>query len=171
MRDMPRKNRIIIYLLLIIFFTILQSAPQINLVIFNIRPIFLITLTVCIGMFEREIVGGYLGLFAGICWDLVSSKPMGFYAILLLILGVLSGLIITNFMINNLMTAMILCGGALLFYGIICYIGTDFSYGMKNSAYSLWHSIIPQMLYSFVFVIPIYLFCRFLIKQIKQNEQ
>lgn len=170
MRDKTVKKRIISYLLLIIFFAVLQSAPRLSLEIWGIRPIFLISLTVCIGMFEKEIIGGYLGLFAGMCWDITSSKVVGFYSVFLLIIGVLCGLLITNFMQNNLTTLTILSAGALSLYGVIDYIGTEFTYGASSAVYSLIHVIIPQFLYSFVFVIPIYLFCRFLLKKIRQKE-
>lgn len=166
MRDVYLKKRIFLYIPIIIILAVMQSVPQLTLKILGVRPFLLIPITVALSMFEREIVGGYLGLFAGICWDISSLRIAGTNAIFLLIVGVVCGLLITNFMQSNLFSALILTLGASFLYGLLDYVGMEFSYGRASALYSLWHYILPQSVYTLLCIIPIYMFMRFLLKNL-----
>lgn len=166
MRDIYLKKRILLYIPIILIVAIMQSIPQLSVEIFGVRPLLLIPITVCLSMFEREIVGGYLGLLSGVLWDITSLKLPGSNAIILLIIGVVCGLLITNFMQSNLFSALILNLGAAFFYAILDYTGMEFAYNRQDALYSLLHHILPQMIYTVLCIIPIYVSLRFIIKNL-----
>ncbi len=57
--------RRIIFVLLLIFAHLLQNTPGCFFAFFGIRAYFLLTFTVCLGLFEREIAGAFFGVLAG----------------------------------------------------------------------------------------------------------
>ena len=166
MRDIYLKKRILLYIPIILIVAVMQSVPQLTVEIFGVRPLLLIPLAVCLGMFEREVVGGYLGLFAGALWDISSLKLPGSNAIALLVIGVICGLLITNFMQSNLFSALILTAGASVVYAILDYTGMEFAYSRTEALYSLLHNILPQFIYTVICIIPIYMSMRFILKNL-----
>ncbi|MEG1551899.1 MAG: rod shape-determining protein MreD, partial [Oscillospiraceae bacterium] len=87
-----------IFIILFLIGNILQNTQGFFPEIFGIRAYFLISLTVCVGMFEREIAGAVFGLFAGALWDGVSGMGDGYNALFLMIIGALCGLLINLLM-------------------------------------------------------------------------
>lgn len=168
-KDRKTKIRIFIYIVALILLSVIQSVPGINFAIKGVTPILLIPAVVCIGMFEREYIGGYLGLFAGMLWDLWGTSAVGLHAILLMIIGVVCGLFITDLLHNNMISAIILCTASMFFYGAVTLTAMYFSKESETIAYFTEKKLLPQLLYSLVFVIPLYLIFRAMIKKVKQS--
>ena len=100
-----------IFVLLILLAHLLQNTPGWFPAFFGIRVYFLLTFTVCLGLFEREIAGAMFGLVAGALWDSVSPLGDGYHAFLFLIIGAVCGILINTVMRNNLITALLLILG------------------------------------------------------------
>ena len=102
------------YGLLILLFSTPQPTPR------------LIPLTVCIAMYAGPVGGAAAGIAGGFLWDLYSDRLLGFNALLLLAVGCACGLLVRLLLRNNLLSALLLVGGALLFQGLADWFFTVF---------------------------------------------
>ena len=107
------------YGLLILLFSILQSTPRLIPEICGASPLLLVPLTVCIAMYAGPVGGAAAGIAGGFLWDLYSDRLLGFNALLLLAVGCACGLLVRLLLRNNLLSALLLVGGALLLTGVI----------------------------------------------------
>ena len=65
----PKYIRYIIYIVLIVLTAVLQNSLNIIPEIFGARAFVLLSLCVCIAMYEREIASAVFGVIAGVLWD------------------------------------------------------------------------------------------------------
>ena len=100
-----------IFVLLILCAHLLQNTPGWFPAFFGIRAYFLLTFTVCLGLFEREIAGAMFGLFAGALWDTVSPLGDGYHAFLFLIIGAVCGILINTGVGNPTVPSIVVLGG------------------------------------------------------------
>ena len=107
-----------VFVILILITNIFQNTRGWFPEIFSARAFLLIPLIVCLGMFEREVVGALLGALAGALWDSVFGLADGYNALFLMIIGGGCGLLINILMRNHLLTALILSGSATLLYTV-----------------------------------------------------
>lgn len=145
------------YGLLILLFSIMQTTPHMVPSFFGALPLPLLSLTVCIAMMVGPVGGGAAGVASGLLWDLYADRLLGFNALLLLIIGCGCGLLVRLLLRNNLLSAMLLTAGALVFQG-----GMDWAFNYllvmrEEPVYFLLHRILPNMAYTFVITPLIYL--------------
>lgn len=156
-----------LFVLIILFAHVLQNSKGIFPSVFGIHANLLIPLCVCIGMFEREIAGAALGLFAGVLWDTVSGLGDGYNALFLMIVGALCGLLINILMRNNLMTALLLSAAACILYSLLYSVFFLLAEGVDSVGYLLLRYYLPGSLYSFVFTPAWYLLVRLVMRKTK----
>lgn len=134
----PKYIRWVIYALIIAGAVLLQNSVGGLTEIFGVRIFLAIPVCIGIAMFEREIPSAILGAFAGVLWD-ISGGADGFNAIVLMIIPAVCSLLISHFMRNNLITAMVLGAGGIgvyeLLYVIIRFTGKGFSFGYLFTFY------------------------------------
>lgn len=127
----PKYIRWAVYAALLAASVLMQNSVGGLKNIFSISIFLAIPVLVSISMFERELPAAALGAFAGILWD-ISSGFDGFNALVLALIGALCSLLISHFMRNNLVTALVLCAGGTvaysLVYGIVNLINGGFSF-------------------------------------------
>ena len=136
--------------LIILLISVLQNTDGFFPQIFGIRALILIPAVVCISMFERDIYGMLLGLFAGMLWDVFASGA-SFNALFLLSVGFICGTLINTIMRNNIVTALILSTAAILFYIILYWVFNYVLTGFDSAAYMLLRYYLPSVLYTAVF--------------------
>lgn len=164
-------TRRVLLALLIFCSHILQNVLSFPPEIFGVRCWLLISLTVCIGMFERESAGLMLGLFAGLLWDVVSGHGDGFNTLFLMVIGAVCGLLINLWMRNNLLTALLLSGGAHVLYILLYMVFFILAGGVQDAGFLLLRYYLPTCLYSLLLT-PIYYFAvRFLMKRLQLVEE
>ena len=144
------------YGLLILLFSILQSTPRLIPEICGASPLLLVPLTVCIAMYVGPVGGAAAGIAGGFLWDLYSDRLLGFNALLLLAVGCACGLLVRLLLRNNLLSALLLVGGALLFQGLADWFFTVLLLGRDSPLYVLLHMTLPDLLYSLVLAPLIY---------------
>lgn len=129
----PKYVRWAIYGALLLVAVLMQNSVGGIKHIFSASVFLAIPVLVSIGMFERELTAAAAGAFAGILWD-ISSGFDGFNALALMLVGAVCSLLISHFMRNNLITAMVLCSGATAAYCLLYSIGTLLSgaFSFKN---------------------------------------
>lgn len=106
-RSRPYLQYLLLGLLLILLWAF-QSAPANLFDIALVRPMPCVVLVICIGIVYGEMAGGAFGLFAGLLMDLYTTPSVAFHVVLLTVLGVLCGLAVKHWLMNNLLSAVVL---------------------------------------------------------------
>lgn len=137
--------------LILLLLSVLQNTDGFFPQIFGVRALILIPAVVCMAMYERDIWGMLLGLFAGALWDITASGA-SFNALYLLTVGFVCGTLINTIMRNNVVTAMILSTLATLIYNIGYWAVSFIGGGMDNSGFILIRYYLPSILYTMLFI-------------------
>lgn len=154
-----------IFVLLILLAHLVQNTPGWFPAFFGIRAYFLLTFTVCLGLFEREIAGAMFGLFAGVLWDTVSPLGDGYHAFLFLLVGAACGILINTVMRNNLITALLLNTGAHLLYAVLYTVLFTVAQGIDGAGWLFLRYFLPSALLSVLFTPIVYLLVRFVMRR------
>lgn len=154
-----------IFVLLILLAHLVQHTPGWFPAFFGIRAYFLLTFTVCLGLFEREIAGAMFGLFAGVLWDTVSPLGDGYHAFLFLLIGAACGILINTVMRNNLITALLLNTGAHLLYAVLYTVLFTVAQGIDGAGWLFLRYFLPSALVSVLFTPIVYLLVRFVMRR------
>ena len=137
--------------LILLLLSVLQNTDGFFPQIFGVRALILIPAVVCMAMYERDIWGMLLGLFAGALWDITASGA-SFNALYMLTVGFVCGTLINTIMRNNVVTAMILSTLATLIYNIGYWAVSFVGGGMDNSGFILIRYYLPSILYTMLFI-------------------
>lgn len=156
-----------IFVLLLLIAHILQNTAGFFPEIFGVRAYFLLTLTVCLGLFEREVGGAAYGLFAGALWDTVSPAGDGFYALLFAAVGAVCGILINTLMRNNLRTALLLNALAHLLYISLYTVCFVLAQGIDNAGWLFLRYRLPSAVFSVLFTPFAYLAVRAVMRRTK----
>ncbi len=169
---MRRRTKLLLirrslFLVLIWIGHLLQNTSGFFPEIFGVRAYFLISLTVVLGLFERELPGALYGIFAGALWDSVSGLGDGFNALYLMLIGAVCGILINTVMRNNLRTALLLSGAAHLLYALLYLVFFLLAEGVDSVGFLFWRYLFPSVLYSLAFTPILYFFVRAVMQKTK----
>lgn len=172
-----RKNtkilliRRLIFALLILITHIFQNSRGFVPTIFGARAFLLIPVVVCIAMFEREMTGAMLGLFAGALWDSVSGVGDGYDTLFLMLIGAICGFLINVLMRNHLLTAIILNSCCCLaFAGAYC-VFFIMAQGVDSAGCLFLRYYLPSCVYTIMFTPFYYLLVRAIMRRtVVQDE-
>ncbi len=139
---------------------ILQNTQGFFPTVFGVHAYFLLTWTVCLGLFERELTGAVFGAFAGILWDAVSPLGDGFHALLFAGIGAVCGILINTIMRNNLVTALLLNTCAHVLYVSLYVVFFVLAEGVGDAGWLFIRYYLPSVLYSVLFTPIVYLAVR-----------
>lgn len=155
----------------IIVFTayILQTTPAL-LEFFGVKPLLVLSLCICIAVFEGEFAGGLFGFFIGLFCDSTSEIVFGFYAVIYLVLCVSAGLLTIYVFRKSTMNIMLLCLGA-----IFLTFGFEFFFAFVLYDYEgiipyFYTVIAPQIVYSSIFAFPFCVLMRYLHRRFEPDE-
>lgn len=114
------KNYIVwlVYGLSALALMLLQTAPRVFPTVLNARPVPLVIFVACVALFSGARVGMCMGVLTGLLWDVYAFRLFGFDALVLMIIGLIAGLLVEWLLRANFFTAMLLCGGAVLFHSL-----------------------------------------------------
>lgn len=163
----PKYIRWAIFGALLILSVLLQNSVGGLLEFFGARVLLTIPLCIAVAMFEREVAAAIFGALAGAFWD-VSSGVDGFNTIVLMILCAVSSLLISHFMRNNLVTALVLGAGSVAAYEII-YVAVRF-WGAGNPVRQIFTFYLPSLIITVVFLPVCYFIVRFIYNNYKIAE-
>lgn len=144
--------------------SVIQNTDGFFPQIFGVRALLLIPFVVCISMFERDIVGMFLGLFAGALWDIFASGA-SFNALFLTAVGFICGTLINTIMRNNVVTAFILSTAATVIYNICYWLFHYVFGGLDSAAYMLLRYYLPSIAYTVILVPLVFIIIRFVEKK------
>ena len=161
------KFRFIGYGILLLICYLLEVVPGTFPRVLGILPMLVLTVVVCVAMFEQEMIGGLFGMAGGLLLDVPSMSWPYFNALMFLIIGIFVGLA-THYLIRNMLsTALILTTASLLFYTTVDWILFYVLPGIDRVGYFFLRYRLLAVIYTIAFVIPIYFLIRRLTRSAK----
>lgn len=133
-------------LVLLICYTI-QSAPRF-LQIYGAKPMLIISLAICVAMFEGEFAGSLFGVVCGLFMDLYSSKFFGFYSILCLLLCLTCALLISFFVQRKLWSSVLMALGSITIISLADLFFFHILWGHDGILNMLLRVFLPNILYT-----------------------
>jgi len=128
-RRLIKTLKWIIYSLYLIFAYVIMVTPKL-MEISAIKPLLILPLTVCIGVFEGELSGGIFAIFAGFVWGANDVALFtGYYSLILFFCAVICGLFIKYFFKTKLINVVFLSSLSLILYLLTSFY---FKYGMRG---------------------------------------
>ncbi|MBR5246208.1 MAG: rod shape-determining protein MreD [Clostridia bacterium] len=146
-----KTKRYLTYALIIFLAHIVQNVLCVFPEIASVRPILLISVAVCISMFEGELVGAAAGLLAGALWDTVTVAADGYNAFYLMVACAVCGVMLRIFMRNNIVTYVIMNSGITLIYVITYVLFFISARGIDDAGAIFFRYYIPMGIYSLIF--------------------
>lgn len=143
-----KRNKYICYCLILLLCNLLQNIRGLSLELNGARCFILLPAAIILAMGEDEIIGGFLGLFAGLLWDLTSSVHMGFNSIFIALLCFLASALITYIVRNIFITNLIASAVTIILYGLIYWLIFIIIKGVDGGEMTLFTFYIPSMLYT-----------------------
>lgn len=143
-----KVKRYTIFTLIILCAHLLQNSLMIFPEIFGIRPILLISVAVCIAMFEGEFIGAVFGLVAGALWDTVTVTADGYNALYLAVACAVCGFLLRVFMRNNIITYIMINAAVIGFYCITYVLFFIAARGIDGAGEIFVRYYFPMVIYS-----------------------
>lgn len=149
-----------IYKLLTVFGAILLFVLQIcvfpYLSLGGITPNLIIIYIAVIGFMHGEHSGLLIGFFCGLLFDIFFGSFLGFYALLLMIIGFINGKFYGLFYPEDIKLPIFLIITSDLSYGLCNYIFLFLLKGHFRFGFYLTNIILPEMLYTIMSAIIVY---------------
>lgn len=162
--------RCVAYTIEIIILFVLQEIPYLMPSLLGVRPLLLIAAPMTIAILENEKMGLGFGIFAGLLMDMGYGPVVGFYAIMLGLLGFFIGLLAVNLVKTNVLTSL-LCTAVAVFTVISLHFVFFYllqGYDMAAHAYQKYY--LPMMLYSFLPTPVLYYFNKAFVVGVRERE-
>ena len=169
--ESQRKNiiiRRICLAVILLLLSVLQNTDGFFPQIFGVRALLLIPCVVCVAMYERDIWGMLLGLFAGALWDIFASGA-SFNALFLLAVGFACGTLINTIMRNNIVTATLLSFISSLIYNSGYWLFNFIIPKTDSAVFMLLRYYMPGVLYTSVLTPIIFLAVRAVVKHFSEE--
>lgn len=164
-----KVKRYVVYGVIILLAHILQNILTIFPEIVSVRPVLLISVAVCISMFEGEVVGAVAGLVSGALWDTVTVTADGYNAFYLMVACAVCGVLLRIFMRNNIITYIMMNTGftTLYFSSYVLFFIT--ARGIDGGAELLLRYYLPMGIYSLVLTPFVYVLIRAVSRKFSYN--
>ena len=143
------RNACFILIMLLCCF-LLQYSVIARIPFLKCAPNLMLILTFFFAYIRGKNAGMLVGFFAGLIMDIYFCDVIGYNMLVLLIIGFVCGMLGKNFFSNNLFTPMLILMLSALAYDICYYffwfiLQSTFAFG-----YILLHTIIPELLLTFI---------------------
>ena len=145
--------------ILIIFFCfILQCSVFNHISLGGIVPNILIIVTASFGFMRGQNTGMAVGFISGLFIDIFFGSPFGFVTLLYTVIGYLNGFFKNIFYPEDIKLPMILITGSELVFCILYYVFKFLLRGKLNIGYYFIHVMLPEIVYTIIATLPLYLF-------------
>lgn len=146
-----------VYAAMFLVFFALTYTELLPLKIANATPMLLVPLTVAIGFFYGEWAGFAGGMVMGILADAVAADTVCFNMIVLMLIGVTTGILVNHYMNKNIFSILMLSLAAAMLYFLFSWLIFFVAAGFAGKIqFFLYHSI-PSAVYTALFILPAYL--------------
>ena len=152
--DMRRKITLAI---LIVACFLLQTTIFQTLSIASISPNLLIVLTSCVGFMRGKTEGMITGFASGLLLDILSGSTLGCYALIYMLCGYVNGIFVKRFYPENLKLPILSILLSDLYVSIVTWL---IMFAMRGRSGFFWyagHIILPEMVYTAIVAVALYL--------------
>lgn len=149
------RRKIVIGILIIVAF-ILQTTLFQFFAVAQVAPNLLLILTVSFGFMRGKRSGLWIGLFCGLCIDLLYSDVIGLNALIYMYIGYVNGFLYKVYYDEDIKVPVILIGISDLVYSILIYVLQFLMRVRLEFLEYLQHIIIPEIVYTMVISILVY---------------
>lgn len=164
-----KTKRYLLYALIVFLAHLLQNTLSIFPEIAGVQPVLLISVAVCIAMFEGELVGAAAGFVAGALWDTVTVTADGYNALYLTLACAICGVLLRIFMRNNIVTYVIMNSAITIIYFISYVLFFVAARGIDGSMQILLRYYVPMGIYSLVLTPLWYMLIRAVYRKFSTN--
>ena len=149
------RRKIVLAVLILVTF-LLQTTVFQFLSIASVAPNLLLILTASFGLMRGKKEGLWVGFFCGLAIDLFYGNLFGFYALLYMYMGYMSGFFYKVFYDEDIRVPMVLIAVSDLVYSLLVYV-LHFLLRLRLDflAY-LEHIILPEMIYTMILSLVVY---------------
>lgn len=126
----------------------------------NFELYLMVGVVTAIGMLEEELPAALFGLAAGLLTDLFTPGQFGYNAVIMMLIGLVTSLLITHVMRSTISTDLIFSGGAMLLYVVGYWMVMLVFKGIDHSVGAFFTMFLPRAAVSFLFCPFLYIFIR-----------
>ena len=155
------KNKIVLFITIIVCF-LLQCTIMDYISIGSITPNLPLILCVAMGLMRGRKVGLWTGFFSGLFIDLFYGSLFGFYALIYMYAGYISGYAFRSFYDDDLKVPILLAGVGDLLYGISVYALQFLLRGRLGLGTYLYRIILPEIFYTIILTLVVYRVFRYI---------
>ncbi len=149
-------RRILVLAAIIVGCLLLQVNLFDALSIGSISPNLLIVVTASFGFMRGPKEGLLVGFFCGLLIDLLFSDMVGFYALVYMFIGFGNGYFKRIFFPDEAILPISLIAASDFFCNLVIYFVLFVFRGRFEFGYYLFHTILPELVYTFVVAIVLY---------------
>lgn len=154
----PYLKWAIYYIALIVLYAF-QTTPHL-FEIFSVKPVLIVSLAICISMFESVMPSAIFSMIAGLLWDMSSDKLMGFNGIIIMMCGVFISLFCVYYLHTKLINSIVFCTIVMTLQGLLDYFLYYAIWNYSNTYIILVNEILPTILYTVISIIPLFFMIR-----------
>ncbi len=149
------RRKLSVSIIIIICF-LLQSTLFQTLAFADISPNLLIVVTAAFGFMRGKKEGMIIGFFCGLLMDIFFGGILGFYALEYMYIGFFNGYFRKMFFPDDIKLPLFLIGVSDILYNFGVYILRFFFRGNFQLGYFMIHIIIPELVYTLLITIVLY---------------
>ncbi|MCR4956304.1 MAG: rod shape-determining protein MreD [Lachnospiraceae bacterium] len=150
---------------------ILQITLFKALEIASVSPNLLIVLVAAIGFMKGPKEGMLIGFISGFFVDIYFSPVLGFYALVYMLMGLFNGLFKKEFFPDDIKLPMLMIALSDFLYNITIYVVMFLFRGDTNLGYYLINVILPEVVYTMIVAIVLYLIILKINQRLEINEK
>ena len=150
---------------------ILQTTVFQTLSLAWASPNLLIIAVSAFAMMDGRKHGLYIGFLCGLLLDIFSGSVIGFYALIYMLIGYGNGFLHSQFFPDDIRLPLIMIGASDLVSNLAVYFFRFFFRGQLNIGYYLMHLILPELVYTSLVSIVLYLLLLKLDQKIELMEK
>lgn len=166
-----RVKRFIVSAVLIIVAFVLQCTVIKSIALASISPNILIVVVATIALMHGQMEGMVTGFFIGLLVDIQFGDILGLYALIYLVTGFVCGIFTQYYTKDNIKLPMLVFTISEFAYGLIICVLMFILRSEFHLLYYLIHNIIPELVYTVVAAVPVYLFVLYIDQKIEIAEK
>jgi rod shape-determining protein MreD len=146
---------------------VIQSTLFHFIRIYNVSANLVLIALIILSLQTDEVVGGFLGFFTGMLWDVYYSHNMGIYALILLIIGFVSGKLSDNVYKFDFLTNLYFTIFGTLFFHLAYYL---INYFLKLEASAILYMskfVFLEIILNSLILYPIFKFEKYIFRKYK----
>lgn len=164
-------KRIILYAILILAGYLLQVFESPLFSFLGTAPNYLLLIVFSFGFMKGKRAGMTAGLFAGFLLDLSHGSPVGFYALIYMLLGYLNGICHKYYYAEYIHLPLTLCIFNELALGLYIYVFRFLLRGRLDFSLYLIKIIIPELVFTLVITLLFYRLLLYVNRRIEEKEK